>query len=81
MTEIGDEAAADLRILSQKWISQARHPQRSRQPEVRDALMKCAADLQELLFTYRATVPAAKTGRLLTGTEPDELTARRNRKP
>lgn len=42
-----------LRRLSQKWIAQARHPQRMNQPEERRLLEKCAAELEAELHTER----------------------------
>ena len=39
-------ASQQLRKLVQKWIAQANHPMRSKMPEVREAMLKCASDLE-----------------------------------
>jgi hypothetical protein len=36
--------------LIRKWIAQGNHPMRSKKPEVREAILKCATDLQILLL-------------------------------
>jgi hypothetical protein len=37
------------RELIRKWIAQANHPQWSLKPEVREAKLKCASELQKLM--------------------------------
>jgi hypothetical protein len=42
-----------LRLLAQKWIAQARHPQRAKRPDERRLLEKCASELEAELHTAR----------------------------
>lgn len=38
-----------FRELIRKWIAQANHPQNANRPEVRQAKLQCAKDLQQAL--------------------------------
>jgi hypothetical protein len=48
-TEDSGVSKAALRQLTRKWIVQSNHPQHSQRPEVREAMQKCATDLQKLI--------------------------------
>lgn len=43
----------DLHTLARKWVAKANHPMRSKTPEVRQALLQCAADLEAVLLLTR----------------------------
>lgn len=40
---------SELRTLIRRWVLQANHPMRSNMPEAREAILKCAEDLSQLL--------------------------------
>jgi hypothetical protein len=50
---MNDQDRAQLRGLTRKWIAQANHPQYTGHTEYKDALLKCAKDLQAILHAER----------------------------